>query len=84
MFALVAAVSLCIEMRNTRIGWSVTLLYTGYMASIITFRSLLCVNLGTSCSDPIGYSWNLIFISAQVLILLFGFPVIMFLRHRFT
>lgn len=54
------------------------------MSSIITFRSLLCVNLGIVCTDPITYSYNLIFISLQILIFIFGIPSVIFLRHRFS
>jgi len=84
VFALVCAVSLCMELRSARLGWCVTVIYTGYMASIITFRSLMCVNLGTVCGDPVAYSYNLIFISLQVFLFIFGLPLILFLRNRFA
>jgi len=82
VFALVCAVSLCMELHSSRLGWCVTILYSSYMSSIITFRSLLCVNLGTVCSDPVAYSYNLIFIALHVFIFIFGLPVIIFMRRR--
>jgi len=82
VFALVCAVSLCMELHTLRLGWCITVIYAGYMASIITFRSLLCVNLGSVCGDPIGYSYNLIFISFHIFILSFGMPIILFIRRR--
>ena len=84
VFALVSAVSLCMELKSSRLGWSLTIIYSAYMASIITFRSLLCVNLGSTCSDPVGYSWNLILITLQIFIFIFGVPVVVFIRHKFS
>jgi len=82
IFALVRAVSLCIELHTTKINWIVTMTYGGYMSCSMTFRSLLCVNLGAVCGDPTAYSYNLIFTSLQTFILLFGVPLILFFRYR--
>jgi len=83
VFALVCAVSCCIELRSARLGWCITIIYAGYMISVITFRSLLCVNLGVVCGDPVAYSYTLIFITLHIFLFLFGIPSVIFIRQRF-
>lgn len=82
VFALVLCISMCMELHSTQTGWILTLLYSGYLSCSITFRSLLCVNLGSVCGDPVTYSYNLIFIIVHIFVIFFGVPFILLLRHR--
>jgi len=82
VFALVLVISMCMELHSAHSGWILTLIYAGYVSCSITFRSLLCVNLGSVCGDPITYSYNLILINVHIFVIFFGVPLILLVRHR--
>ncbi|PRP85864.1 hypothetical protein PROFUN_06138 [Planoprotostelium fungivorum] len=83
--ALIVMITSVIRFNGqSRSAGCVVCLFTTYLLSMIFLRIFLCLSLGSAdqCQSPRTYSWNLIFITVQIFILLFCYPVVFLLRKE--
>lgn len=80
IFALICAISFCIELRTWSRGCGVSIACGLYLGCAITFRTLVCVNWGDYCSASSQYQYSGVFVPIHLMIALFGIPTTIFFR----
>eukprot|EP01117_Protostelium_nocturnum_P019126 TRINITY_DN81_c0_g3_i1.p1 TRINITY_DN81_c0_g3~~TRINITY_DN81_c0_g3_i1.p1 ORF type:complete len:1109 (+),score=279.52 TRINITY_DN81_c0_g3_i1:87-3413(+) len=69
-----------------RVAGFLVYLFTIYLLTMVFLRIFLCLSFGDGdqCNNPRNFSWNLVFITLHVLLILFAFPLVHFMRGKFS